>query len=116
MERDLGVDAHVRAGNRLFYLAWLVVGIAFGAEAIIATMNGRALRTALPSTLHGALGLVGLGLLTLLWLSGRRAHEMKEAAQPFAAEQRRHGRASDFILALAGLHAFLGFLDLLQRL
>ncbi len=115
-ERELGVKAHIRAGNQLFILAWVVTGLAFLVEIYLVKSVDDSILKALPSTLHGATGPIGMVFLTMLWRWGRRSRDLKAAGAPFAAERNRHGRASDFILALAGLHAFLGFLGLLGRL
>jgi hypothetical protein len=115
-ERELGVQSHIRAGNQLFIFAWLVTGLAFLVEIYLVKKVNASIFDALPSTLHGATGPIGMAMLTMLWIWGRRSRDLKAAGEPFAAERNRHGRASDFILALAGLHAFLGFLGLLSRL
>ncbi len=114
-ERAAGVEAHQRDGHRLYLLAWTVVGFAFASSIAQTARRGDSWTAALPSTLHGATGLLGMALLTALWIWGRRTRDLREAGESFAVEKRRHGRASDFILALAALHAFLGFLDLLAE-
>ena len=120
-EREAEVAAHERDGERLYILAWLIVLGGFTANAAyrIRTENVVLPEALMPSGaggLHAGGGLLGLILITILWRKGRKARDLRNSGEPWAMEKQRHGRASDAIMVLIGLHAFLGFLWLIQLL
>ena len=120
-ERKAAVASHERDGERLYILAWLIVLGGFTANAVyrIRTENISLPEALMPSGaggLHAGGGLIGLILITILWRKGRMTRDLRNAGEPWALEKQRHGRASDAILVLIGLHAFLGFLWLIQLL
>ncbi|MEE3310657.1 MAG: hypothetical protein VX230_04125 [Candidatus Thermoplasmatota archaeon] len=120
-ERKVAVESHQRDGERLYILAWLLVLGGFIANA---TYRIRTESVALPEALlpsgagglHAGGGLLGLALLTVLWRKGRKTRDLRDAGESWAMEKQRHGRASDAIMVLIGIHAFLGFLWLLDLL
>ena len=120
-ERKLAVESHQRDGERLYILAWFLVLGGFIAHA---TYRIRTESVALPEALlpsgagglHAGGGLLGLALLTVLWRKGRKTRDLRDAGESWAMEKQRHGRASDDIMVLIGIHAFLGFLWLLDLL
>ena len=120
-ERKVAVESHQRDGERLYILAWLLVLGGFIAHA---TYRIRTESVALPEALlpsgagglHAGGGLLGLALLTVLWRKGRKTRDLRDAGESWAMEKQRHGRASDAIMVLIGIHAFLGFLWLMQLL
>ena len=115
------MESHQRAGERLYILAWLLV---LGGLIAHATYRIRTESVALPEALlpsgagglHAGGGLLGLALLTVLWRKGRKTRDLRDAGESWAMEKQRHGRASDAIMVLIGIHAFLGFLWLLDLL
>ena len=120
-ERKAAVASHERDGERLYILAWLLVAGGFTANAIyrIRTENLALPEALLPTGaggLHAGGGLIGLALITVLWRMGRMTRELRNSGESWALEKQRHGRASDAIMVLIGLHAFLGFLWLVQLL
>ncbi|MDP6844582.1 MAG: hypothetical protein QF722_03410 [Candidatus Thalassarchaeaceae archaeon] len=120
-ERRAAVHSHERDGERLYILAWIIVAGGFIANSLFRIRTeGATLPSALmPSGaggLHAGGGIIGLILITILWRKGRKARDLRNAGESWAAEKQRHGRASDAILVLIGLHAFLGFLWLMQLL
>ncbi|HIF04584.1 MAG TPA: hypothetical protein EYQ80_04075 [Candidatus Poseidoniales archaeon] len=120
-QRKTQVAAHERDGERLYILAWLLVIGGFTANALHRSRTeGLSLPGALMPTgaggLHAGGGLLGLALITVLWRKGRKARDLRNAGEPWAAEKTRHGRASDAIMVLIAIHAFLGFLWLMQLL
>ena len=120
-ERRAAVHSHERDGERLYILAWIIVMGGFIANSLFrirtegATLPG-ALMPSGAGGLHAGGGIIGLILITILWRKGRKARDLRNAGESWAAEKQRHGRASDAILVLIGLHAFLGFLWLMQLL
>jgi prolipoprotein diacylglyceryltransferase len=120
-ERRAAVHSHERDGERLYILAWIIVVGGFIANSLFrirtegATLPG-ALMPSGAGGLHAGGGIIGLILITILWRKGRKARDLRNAGESWAAEKQRHGRASDAILVLIGLHAFLGFLWLMQLL
>jgi len=119
--RKSAVADHERDGNRLYFAIWLVVGLGFAANIWQrSTVEGATgLATLLPAGsggLHAGGGILALILVTFLWRIGRRTAALRDAGEPWAQEKMKHGRASDVILVLAAIHAFLGFLWLMQLL
>ena len=120
-ERKVAVTSHERDGERLYILAWLLVLGGFTANA---TYRIRTEDIVLPEALmpsgagglHAGGGLLGLVLITILWRKGRMTRDLRNSGEPWAMEKQRHGRASDAIMVLICLHAFLGFLWLIQLL
>ena len=120
-ERKAAVASHERDGERLYILAWLLVAGGFTANAVyrIRTEDLALPEALLPTGaggLHAGGGLIGLVLITVLWRKGRMTRDLRNSGESWALEKQRHGRASDAIMVLIGLHAFLGFLWLVQLL
>ncbi len=120
-ERKNAVESHERDGERLYILAWVVVICGFLANSLyrIRTEDVTFPTALMPSGaggLHAGGGLIGLILITVLWRKGRKTRDLRNAGEPWSTEKQRHGRASDAIMILIGLHAFLGFLWLMQLL
>ena len=120
-ERKAAVASHERDGERLYILAWLLVVGGFTANAVyrIRTEDLALPEALLPTGaggLHAGGGLLGLALITVLWRKGRMTRDLRNSGESWALEKQRHGRASDAIMVLIGLHAFLGFLWLVQLL
>ena len=109
---------HEADGERLFRLVIAVVGLAFVARAVSVVVAGKSLDwgVLLPGHFHGWGGLLGLALMTYLWSLGRKTSARKAAGEKFARMKDLHGRLSDVMMGLIAIHAFLGFLYLLQLL
>ncbi len=120
-ERRDAVRSHEKDGQRIYLLAWILV---IGGFAANATYRIRTESIALPQALlptgagglHAGGGVLGLILLTYLWQKGRNIKHLRESGESWSLEKSRHGRASDAIMLLIVIHAFLGFLWLLQIL
>ena len=69
-----------------------------------------------PSALHGWFGIVGIVVLTITVRKGRLVKKQRDTGEKFTFELQRHGRASDVMMVLIVLHAFLGFIYLFQLL
>ena len=120
-ERKAAVTSHERDGELLYKLAWVLVLGGFLANSVYRIRTeGLGFPEALMPTgaggLHAGGGVIGLILLTFLWQKGRKTRDLRNAGEPWAAERQRHGRASDAIMILIAIHAFLGFLWLMQLL
>ena len=70
----------------------------------------------IPSSLHGATGLIGTGLLLITWNLGRKTKLRRESGEKWSESKRKHGRAADMIIIVGSIHVFLGFLELLKIL
>ena len=115
-ERAAALKRHETEGERLFRLVIAVISLAFLARIASAIMTGEDLGigTVIPGHFHGWAGLLGLGLMTYLWSLGRKTSAKKAAGESFARVKDLHGRLSDVMMGLILIHAFLGFLYLLQ--
>ncbi len=115
-ERAGALERHEADGERLFRMVLAVVGLAFLARAVSVVLAGKSLEVGvfLPGHFHGWAGLLGLALMTYLWMLGRRVSAQKAAGEKFARTKMLHGRLADVMVALIAIHAFLGFLYFLQ--
>ena len=115
-ERAAALRRHEIEGERLFRLVIAVIGLAFLARLVSASLSGENVGydDLMPGHFHGWGGLLGLLLMTYLWILGRRASSRKAAGESFARTKDLHGRLSDVMMGLIIIHAFLGFLYLLQ--
>ena len=115
-ERASELRRHEIGGERLFRLVIAVIVLAFLARLISASLSGEDVGydDLMPGHFHGWGGLLGLLLMTYLWILGRRASSRKAAGESFARTKDLHGRLSDVMMGLIIIHAFLGFLYLLQ--
>ena len=115
-ERASESRRHGIEGERLFRLVIAVIGLAFLARLVSASLSGEDLGydDLMPGHFHGWGGLLGLLLMTYLWVLGRRASSRKAAGESFSKTKNLHGRLSDVMMVLIIIHAFLGFLYLLQ--
>ena len=111
------VAQHQRFGELLLSSAIAIVLLAFIARAIHAYIHNESILASLiPSSLHGFSGPIGLFLLYYMVRFGRRAAELKEKGDSFALPKKQHGRASDLVMILVFIHAFLGFLYIFEVL
>lgn len=111
------VAQHQRFGELLLSSAIAIVLLAFIARAIHAYIHNESILASLiPSSLHGFSGPIGLFLLYYMVRFGRRAAELKEKGESFALPKKQHGRASDLVMILVFIHAFLGFLYIFEVL
>tara|TARA_B100001540_G_scaffold44159_1_gene39273 strand:+ start:41 stop:523 length:483 start_codon:yes stop_codon:yes gene_type:complete len=120
-DRKIAVQSHEKDGQRIYVLAWLLVIGGFIANATyrIRTEDVELPQALLPTGaggLHAGGGVLGLILLTYLWQKGRKIKQLREKGESWSVEKSQHGRASDAIMLLIVIHAFLGFLWLLQML
>ena len=115
-ERASESRRHEIGGERLFRLVIAVIVLAFLVRLVSASLSGEDVGydDLMPGHFHGWGGLLGLLLMTYLWILGRRASSRKAAGESFARTKDLHGRLSDVMMALIIIHAFLGFLYLLQ--
>ena len=115
-ERVAALERHEIEGGRLFRLVIAVIVLAFLARiaSTFLAAEDLGIRTLLPGHFHGWSGLLGLGLMTYLWSLGRKTSAKKIAGESFARMKDLHGRLSDVMMGLILIHAFLGFLYLLQ--
>ncbi len=115
-ERAAALERHETEGERLFRLVIAVIGLAFLARIASTFLAGEDLgiRALLPGHFHGWSGLLGLGLMAYLWSLGRKTRAKKAAGESFARMKDLHGRLSDVMIGLILIHAFLGFLYLIQ--
>lgn len=109
-------EFHERVGEKLFRSALAVITIGFVVNFSFGWVGGEGYMSVFPSALHGWFGIVGIVVLTITVRKGRLVKKQRESGQKFALELQRHGRASDVMMVLILLHAFLGFIYLFKLL
>ena len=107
---------HEKSGLLIYRSALVVVTIGLITNYCIGFTKGEGKYSFLPSSFHGWLGIIGIILLTILVNSGKTVKRLRESKESFAFELKKHGRASDFVMAMLIIHAFLGFIYLFQLL
>ena len=115
-ERAKELDNHELQGERLFRWVLIVVALAFVAKVASSLLSGEdfTLELLMPGHFHGWAGLLGVALMTYLWNLGRKTSAEKKAGNSFVKLKQLHGKLSDVMIGLIAIHAFLGFLYLLQ--
>ena len=109
-------NQHEKSGRLLYRSALIVVTLGFISNFIIGYTVGDSYFSLLPSSLHGWFGIIGIVLLTFIVRSGKIVKSNRESGKAFVYELQRHGRASDLVMILLVLHAFIGFIYLFQLL
>ncbi|MGY8691834.1 MAG: hypothetical protein ACKVHF_02605 [Candidatus Poseidoniales archaeon] len=106
---------HISDGNKIMLATLFVIVLAFMGEISRAIFNDLPIDTyILPNNFHSSGGLLGLLLMLILWLTGHSTQRKKESKQSFSKTRDTHGRIGDIMAILILIHAFLGFLYLLQ--
>lgn len=115
-ERTTELQNHERAGDLMLRYVILVIGIGFLSHFVVAIVEGESIRLDLliPGHFHGWGGFLGLALTYYLWNLGKKTSRAKELGNKFTMTKNLHGKVSDVIMILITIHAFLGFLYLLQ--
>ena len=115
-ERVAALERHEIEGGRLFRIVIAVIFLAFMARiaSTLLASEDLGIETLVPGHFHGWSGLLGLCLMAYLWSLGRKTSAKKVAGESFARLKDLHGRLSDVMMGLIIVHAFLGFLYLLQ--
>ena len=108
------LEKHRSNGNKLMFGTIFVVFLAFIAEIIRARFDNVPIYTyMIPNNFHASGGLLGIILMFILWKSGHSTN--KQIGQDsFSRTKNLHGRIGDIMSILVIIHAFLGFLYLLQ--
>ena len=116
-ERKNALEQHEKMGNRLVWATLIVILVAFIGKAIAGwRTNGDVFSEIWPTNLHGFMGPLGFILLVVLARLGKQARATRIAGEKFTHLKLKHGRAADFIIIIAVIHAFLGFLYLFSVL
>jgi len=115
-ERAKELENHELQGERLFRWVLIVVALAFASKVASSLLSGEdfTLDLLMPGHFHGWAGLLGVALMTYLWNLGRKTSAEKKAGKSFVKLKQLHGKLSDVMIGLIAIHAFLGFLYLLQ--
>jgi hypothetical protein len=112
-ERKEALARHEKMGNQLVWATFIVILIAFIGRAIAGwRSNGDVFSEIWPTNLHGFMGPIGFALLLVLAKLGKQTKSARIAGEKFTHLKLKHGRAADFIIIIAIIHAFLGFLYL----
>jgi hypothetical protein len=114
--RKKALSQHEKYGNWLIWSAFFVICVAFSSRAFIGWRENKSFVDALEPSLHGFMGPIGFVLLFLLARMGRQARDARNEGEKFTHHALKHGRAADLIVALAFIHAFLGFLQIFKVL
>ena len=117
-ERTSAVNAHEKSGNRIMAYLLVVILVAFTAQIVDAILLGQTneevLKQLIPNHYHGWAGIMALALMTTLWYLGRKTSSLRREGVSSLKTRDLHGRLSDVMAILVIIHAFLGFLYLLQ--
>tara|TARA_B110000495_G_C22959744_1_gene562528 strand:+ start:859 stop:1326 length:468 start_codon:yes stop_codon:yes gene_type:complete len=114
-KRQESLNKHQSDGNKMMLATVFVIILAFIGEISRALINGVPYnKYIIPNNFHASGGLLGLLLMTILWRMGHSTKEKKQSKQPFSKTRDLHGRIGDVMSILIIIHAFLGFLYLLQ--
>ncbi|MCP2507545.1 MAG: hypothetical protein NLN64_04545 [Candidatus Thalassarchaeaceae archaeon] len=106
---------HISDGNKIMLATLFVIVLAFMGEISRAIFNDLPFDTyIMPNNFHSSGGLLGLLLMLILWLTGHSTQRKKVSKQSFSKTRDTHGRIGDIMAILILIHAFLGFLYLLQ--
>ena len=110
-KRKEALENHEKMGNRLVWATFVVIMIAFIGKAIAGwRSNGDVFSEIWPTNLHGYMGPLGFILLVVLARMGKQTSDARISGKKFTHMKLKHGRAADFIVIIAIIHAFLGFL------
>ena len=110
-KRKEALENHEKMGNRLVWATFVVIMIAFIGKAIAGwRSNGDVFSEIWPTNLHGYMGPLGFILLVVLARMGKQTRDARISGKKFTHMKLKHGRAADFIVIIAIIHAFLGFL------
>jgi hypothetical protein len=114
-ERKQALDRHQRHGELILWAGIALALIAFLARAISGFLvEDDWTSDLLPQNIHGFSGPIGLVLLWSVVRYGRKTAEKKQVNESFTVERTKHGRASDLMMALVMIHAFLGLIYTFQ--
>ena len=113
--RKTELERHELFGFYIFPATLLVVILAIIGN-VVRRGDAKIISSVIPSSLHGATGLIGTGLLLITWNLGRKTKLKRESGEKWSESKRKHGRAADIIIIVGSIHVFLGFLELLKIL
>ena len=115
-ERRDSVYDHESKGDKIAIASIGIVLLAFASNAARGVIDHGDATSYLVPGFHGLTGLMGLTMMLYLWRLGRRTKEKRESGEGFARTKEMHGKISDLLGILVIIHAFLGFLYLLNIL
>ena len=115
-ERRQALHHHEIMGDRILIASLSVVVVAFVSNAARGVIDNGEPTSYLTPSFHGITGLIGLFLMYYLWKLGRKTKHLKGTKQDFISTREAHGKVSDLLGILVVIHAFLGFLYLLNIL
>ncbi len=116
-QRKAELEQHEKMGSKLVWATFFVIIVAFIGKAIAGwRSNGDIFSEIWPTNLHGFMGPLGFILLLVLAKLGKQTKSARIAGEKFTHLKLKHGRAADFIIVIAVIHAFLGFLYLFSVL
>lgn len=114
-DRKIELKKHELFGFYIFPATVLVVMLAIVGN-VVRRGDAELISSIIPSSLHGAAGLIGTGLLLITWNLGRKTKMRRENGEKWSESKLKHGRAADLIIIIGSVHVFLGFLELLKIL
>ena len=91
---------HEKSGVLIYRSALVFVTLGLITNICIGLTSGEGAISFLPSSLHGWFGIIGIILLTILINSGKTVKNLRESRKSFVLELKKHGRASDLIMAM----------------
>lgn len=116
-ERGAAVENHESMGDIVAMATIAIVVLAFVSNAARGVIDyDDPTRLLIPGHFHGWSGIIGVSLMFFLWRLGRKTKEARDSGDSFSRTKEIHGKLSDIMGILLGIHAFLGFLYLLTIL
>ncbi len=115
-ERRNAVSGHESKGDKIAIASVGIVLLAFASNAARGLIDHGDATSYLAPSFHGLTGLMGLMMMLYLWRLGRRTKEKRQSGEGFSRTKEMHGKISDLLGILVVIHAFLGFLYLLNIL
>lgn len=106
------LQKHQSRGLLAYRFAVGVTILGLATNFFLGYRSGEGFHALFPSGLHGWFGLLGLWVLTFVVNKGKRVGDGRERNESVGAMQKQHGKASDIMMVLIALHAFLGFIYL----
>ena len=114
LERKQALLDHESSGDKLAIASVTIVALAFASNAARGVIDHDDVTRYLIPGFHGITGLIGLFLMLYLWRLGRKTKAQQESRESFSKIKEMHGKVSDLLGMLIVIHAFLGFLYLLN--
>lgn len=117
VERKKGLEMHEKIGTRLLPALLIVVFTAFLGNTLRGINEGLGWSEYfLPNNLHSATGIIGTVLFFITWRLGREVVQKRQNKESWQHTKSKHRRAAELIVVLGCIHAFIGFIQIINLL